>query len=186
MFPCLQCGPVTRSLCTVKEFIILPCLNLTYLSYLALPYLTSPYLALPYLTLTSPPCLTFPLLNLRSWEVLMTLITPQNEWIKYLPYLAVHYLNIWWKYVHVSLSVWRMSQSVLTSREPQDPSTIPYGWKAVHVRVSGLHEGLQQRLWPCQTSEPNPFKRRQYLKDSKKRIILTSEKRWWWWPQQWW
>ena len=52
-----------------------------------------------------------------------------------------------------------MLESVQPAGEPEDPSEESHRGEALHVRVPGLHQGLQQRLRPRQTSEQNPFKR---------------------------
>ena len=52
-----------------------------------------------------------------------------------------------------------MLESVQPAGEPEDPPQESHRGEALHVRVPGLHQGLQQRLRPRQASEQNPFKR---------------------------
>ena len=61
--------------------------------------------------------------------------------------------------IFFSLSVRGLLEGVQPAGEPEDPPAIPHWGEALHVRVPGLHEGLQQRERPSKTPKPNPFQR---------------------------
>ena len=61
--------------------------------------------------------------------------------------------------IFFSLSVRGLLEGVQPAGEPEDPPAVPHWREALHVRVPGLHEGLQQRERPSKTPKPNPFQR---------------------------
>ena len=61
---------------------------------------------------------------------------------------------------HFSLIlVWELQQGLFSIGEFENSFAISHRRKAVRLRVPGLHQSLQQRVWPSQTSEPNTFQR---------------------------
>lgn len=56
------------------------------------------------------------------------------------------------------ITVWRLQQGLLTTREPQDPPSIPHGGETLHLQVQGLRQVLLQRIRLCQTHEQDPLR----------------------------
>ena len=61
--------------------------------------------------------------------------------------------------IFFSLSVRGLLEGVQPAGESEDPSAVPHWGEALHVRVPGMHQGLQQRQRSSQTPKPNPFQR---------------------------
>ena len=52
-----------------------------------------------------------------------------------------------------------MLESLQSPGEPQDPPEVPHWREALHVRIPGVYQGLQQRFRQSQTSEQDSLQR---------------------------
>ena len=57
-----------------------------------------------------------------------------------------------------------MLESLQSPGEPEDPPEVPHRGEALHVRIPGLHQGLQQRQRQGQAPEQDTLQRGEHTR----------------------